>query len=198
MKDNKTNQDRKSEQCCSGSSKKCSCTAWLLLIIAIFICAYVGHKHCCSKKYDMAAFETYKKENIAQMEFLKKEILKLKAEINEITSKTNFAIGDRSAEEVRNKWKTWMALRSKIEENSSFNGELEKFRATFEKDQELIRLVDALVREANPAVIKIEGENKFWSICKMHLKKLVKCKKVDHTRLEEIAGYVLSSAAFSF
>jgi hypothetical protein len=127
---------------------------------------------------------------------LQDDIATLKGEVSKYTKE----MGNKTKpneNQLRKKWKIWVALKSKMEDDSPFGAELEEFNNAFAGDQELIEMVKDLANgvdlfcNAN----KKDGKNESCCIissCKKYLGKIIRIKKIDHRKLLEVSGYVLS------
>ncbi|MDR2795000.1 MAG: hypothetical protein LBB12_04455 [Holosporaceae bacterium] len=95
------------------------------------------------------------------------------------------------AQENRKKWKIWINLKNKMEQDENFAPELELFYSAFAEDKELISLVKDIAKKTNAA--PLPEEKGIIGTCAKYLRKIVKIKKISHEKLQEISGYVLSS-----
>jgi hypothetical protein len=140
----------------------------------------------CSKTETEGETETRREINL-----LKQEIIRLDKEIGLLRETPSGESARRPTEDrnkLRQKWKTWMLLRSKIEADDSFEEEMHKFKELFARDKELIKLVDELTDGIN-----VISNGKPMEICGNVLRKIVRFKKVNRRKMAEISGYVLSS-----
>jgi hypothetical protein len=126
-----------------------------------------------------------------QVDSLKNDVLRLDRQIESAPANKNTEILSDNRSQLRKKWKTWMALRCKMEANEVFEEELKAFNELFACDKELIDLVGNLAKGIE--VITNGNEGKIMGACKTILRKIIKLKKINQRRLAEISGYVLSS-----
>ncbi|MDR3179688.1 MAG: hypothetical protein LBT70_02210 [Holosporaceae bacterium] len=95
------------------------------------------------------------------------------------------------AQENRKKWKIWMNLKNKIENNDDYAAEFELFCSVFADDEELISLVKDIAQK--DGVLSSQEKKGIIESCSSYLKRIVRIKKINHAKLFEISGYVLSS-----
>ncbi|GHT91855.1 hypothetical protein FACS1894122_04880 [Alphaproteobacteria bacterium] len=126
---------------------------------------------------------------IKRLSALEDEVKKLsflEEDVKKLTEKLSAMAGD-----VREKWKIWIALKNKMEKDEDFSKELEAFNSAFAGDQELISLMNDLA--GSVVVVPSKEEEGIIGTCKKYIRKVVKVKKVNHAKLFEVSGYVLSS-----
>jgi hypothetical protein len=168
-----------------GISGKRSCI-WGMAVILALIVAYYFHD-CCDKK-NVFGVKAHDEEYQSKISLLQMEISQLKAEMQQM-QRTDQKLHGR--DNIREKWKIWMALGSKIESQEPLEKEWEQFRRLFANDEETLKLVEAIIQEAN--LDKSACDNKIVDFCKKYLKRLIKFKKTYRRKLMKISGYVLSS-----
>jgi hypothetical protein len=171
------------------TSRKHLCICGGSVVLALLLVAAYCFYNCCNKK-NSACVGPLAGEYQAKIALLQSEVSKLKSEMQQITQHTDQKLVHRR-DNIREKWKAWMALRSKIESQEQPTVELERFRKLFIDDAETLELVEKLIHGLG--FDKDTNDGKILAACKKYFKKVIKFKKVDHRKLMKISGYVLSS-----
>ncbi|MDR0677985.1 MAG: hypothetical protein LBF44_00430 [Holosporaceae bacterium] len=180
-------------------NKKEKSFPWRIIAIVLFFLASLGIFYRCSK---MMLKRTVDLSNCrinkiiggmeGEIDSLKNDIFHLNKQIASIPKVKNVEVSSPDhRNQLRQKWKAWMALRHKMESNETFEEELKTFHELFACDKELIDLVDNLAQGVE--VVTNGNENKILGTCKNILRKIIKLKKINQRKLVEISGYVLSS-----
>lgn len=195
------NVENESKECCS--NHKCKFCYAFFTIALVILCAVGEHffnKHNLSKISEdnkvetLQAIEESKKDYDLSVSSLKKDVSSLKTEVSKIVIKDENVICTYCKKmEFRKKWKTWLALKTKMEASEAFGEELEAFNALFHYDKELIAIVNDLAKGVD-VIANVETEKEdVIDTCKRYLRKVVRVKKIDYRKLLEVSGYVLSS-----
>ncbi|GHU16274.1 hypothetical protein FACS189472_00970 [Alphaproteobacteria bacterium] len=122
-------------------------------------------------------------ENVGKLFVLEEEVKKLSDSIDNSYAK---------AKSAREKWKIWINLKNKMEQEEDFSKELKLFYSVFAADKELISLVRDLAGKEQVPPPQKEEEGIIGS-CTKYIRKIAKIKKISHSKLFEISGYVLST-----
>ncbi len=195
------NVESESKKCCS--NHKCKFCYAFFTIVLVILCAVGEHffnKHNLSKISEdnkaetLHAIEESKKGYDLSVLSLKNDVSSLKTEVSKIVIKDENVICTYCKKmEFRKKWKTWLALKEKMEASEEFGKELEAFNVLFHYDNELIAIVNDLTKGVD-VISNIETEkDNIIDTCKRYLRKVVRIKKIDYRKLLEVSGYVLSS-----
>ncbi|MBR1733893.1 MAG: hypothetical protein IJ730_00335, partial [Alphaproteobacteria bacterium] len=84
-------------------------------------------------------------------------------------------------------------LKNKLENGESFDKELKIFYDIFAYDTELVGIVKNIVSELGTVAEKQTEDNAVMEAVKKYVNKVVKIGKIDHRKLLEISGYVITS-----
>ncbi|MDR0632395.1 MAG: hypothetical protein LBF54_04145 [Holosporaceae bacterium] len=176
-------------RCCKKS--KCVAATLVVLIVGAFL-FYHYSKAIIRNAIDAVVSSRLSQERGS----VDDQIIHLKNEISHLKKRVELESGDEKksssdVSQLRGRWKTWLALRSKMETGEPFEEELGKFNKLFSCDNELIGLVKDLV--SSMKVATDENRDGIINVCKSMIKKITACKKNDGVNLEKISGYVLSS-----
>ncbi|MDR3187067.1 MAG: hypothetical protein LBT63_01375 [Holosporaceae bacterium] len=179
----------KPASCCEISAKR-SCVWWTAVILALLLAVACYFYGCCGKRsvHDVDAHDKKCQQKIS---LLQEEISQLKAEMRRLAQRADQKL--QRGNNIREKWKAWMLLKSKIESQEPLAEELEQFRMLFANDEETLKLVEEVIGGID--VGKSGDSSKVMEFCKKYLKKLIKFKKIDRRKLMKISGYVLSSSS---
>lgn len=146
------------------------------------------HKRLASVAANTAAYEN-------TIDELRKEISNLKKEISEQRNfYQRFLLQKESRvnnDYRRRKWKVWIDLKNKIENEENCEREFQVFCNEFSNDTELLALIRELLEGVD--VITTGNNNDGIDAYKKYIKKIVRIKKIDYKKLLDISGYVLSS-----
>jgi hypothetical protein len=196
------------------SGNKCKVLCIVSVITVVLICAAAEHFYNTSRCEELIEYNraemmktvaSIRENHDKQIESFLIKFNELNAQMDGIRKKfAELANKDQSIvceccrrSAIREKWKVWVALRSKLEAEEQVTEELKVFNEVFAGDDELIQLVAELVGGVDVISSKKEGEKgkeeKLLDTCKQYLSRVVRIKKVDHRELSKISGYVLSS-----
>ncbi|MDR3155633.1 MAG: hypothetical protein LBT90_00830 [Holosporaceae bacterium] len=197
-------------------SKNRSMSKWKIIAIIgvitiiILVCAVIEHfcsaNYCAelnghSGKEMQRAMVTSQKDHNNQQESFLAKLNELHAKLDELQRKLN-ELADKSkalrcehchGKAMRKKWKVWVALRSKLEAEEPLKEELKAFNAVFARDDELIKLVANLAKNADTVADEETKKEKILDTCRQYFSRIIRLKKVDNNELSKISGYVLSS-----
>ncbi|MDR2157989.1 MAG: hypothetical protein LBO02_01585 [Holosporaceae bacterium] len=180
----------------SAKTAKCRCqtSTWTVALLAVLVVGLWFFHQNRKEASNLAASDginaaVLKMEK--QIELLQNDVANLnqKLEFKSATESVKQCLDKRG--ELRQKWKAWMALRAKMESNEPFEAELNKFNELFSCDKDIVRLVEDLAQGVE--TVTNGNDNKIVGAYKNILRKIVKFKKINHQKLVEISGYVLSS-----
>ncbi|MDR1334733.1 MAG: hypothetical protein LBJ19_00425 [Holosporaceae bacterium] len=192
----------------SNGNSRCHCKCKTIGIVSavamILICATAEHFYNANysaklneynKKEILQAVATCQESYGKQLESLSAKFNQMCVKLHELQSEKSKAFccecGCRNA--TRERWKVWIALRTKLEAEEPADEELKVFNVVFAGDDELVKLVAKLINGVNMTSPNGDKGEKLLDTCKQYLSKVVRIKKIDHRELSKISGYVLSS-----
>ena len=151
-----------------------------------------------NKKEEKKLIEEKSKGHLQRIDELAQKIDKLHEEVAYLSSlKQLLASSESNAEQEamqRKKWKAWIKLAEKLEQNENCTQEAEDFNKAFAEDKEILRIVNDLIKENSDNEKANENNNSnFVDVCKRYLKKIIKVKKIDSWKIREISGDILIS-----
>ena len=176
--------------CCHIHDHKCKFGFACVVIILIAACA-IGEYLFDHKRYSELSQKNTSTMNSVQEDREQIKVLgqKIEAIDNKLTALEN-KTGGVSVNSGRKKWKVWVALKNKLESGEVFEDELKSFNEMFSYDAELLQLVKETIGdiEIEP---KKEDDGPVIETVKKYVNKVV--RKIDHKKLLEISGYVITS-----
>ena len=199
-KNNNPTEDRdqsnvtESKKCCSHRKCKFCCAFFIIALVILFaVGVYHYNKNSLSKlSEEMHVIEESKKGSDLNISKLEENVSSLKTEVSKIVTKDVECTVCKKLE-LRKKWKTWLALKEKMEAGEPFNKELIDFNVLFSYDKELVEIVNDLAKGVDVISSVKDEDHKVLDICKKYFRKIVRIKKIDYRKLLEVSGYVLSS-----
>ncbi|MDR2765874.1 MAG: hypothetical protein LBB63_00195 [Holosporaceae bacterium] len=123
---------------------------------------------------------------------LEKDVQRLQEQMEAVVARQNSERCFNCTGQLRQRWKTWMALLGRIQSTSQLDDELQKFRKSFEDDKETLRLVEDYLRYVGYNSGAVTGGP--LESCRKFLKKIVRFKRANGAKVMEICGHVLSSS----
>ena len=183
------------QECCTMHSHKCkTCFAFIVigLVAACAIAEYVfDNKRYSALSESNTTTVNKVQESTNKIDELAKKVSSL---ANAVESLEKNASGIYSeTNNPREKWKIWVALKNKLENGESFDKELKIFYDIFAYDTELVGIVKNIVSELGTVAEKQTEDNAVMEAVKKYVNKVVKIGKIDHRKLLEISGYVITS-----
>ncbi len=177
--------------CCHIHDHKCKFGFACVAIILVAACA-IGEYLFDHERYSELSQKSTSTMNSVQEDREQIKVLgqKLDAIDNKLTSLENKANG-ASINSGRKKWKLWVALKNKLESGESFDNELKLFNEMFSYDSELLQLVKETI--GNIEIEPKESDGAVIETVKRYVNKVVTVRKIDHRKLLEISGYVITS-----
>lgn len=173
-----------------------------LVIVLVLICALSEHfikkseSQNTTQSEGQSSINTEDKSHNSQLDELSRKIEELHDEVAYLSSLKQMLISAESNSEQeimqRKKWQAWIQLAKKIQNNEKIQEEFEIFSKAFEKDQEILEIVENLIKETRGASLDSEKEGVI-DISKRYLQKIIKINKVDPWKIREISGYILLS-----
>ena len=179
-----------SNDCCHIHGHKCKFGFACVVIILIATCA-IGEYLFDNERYSELSQKNtstmnFVQEGREQIKNLGQKIEAIDKKLTSLENKTNGA----AINSGRKKWKVWVALKNKLESGEGFEDELKSFNEMFSYDTELLQLVKETIGdiEIEP---KKEDDGAVIETVKKYVNKVV--RKIDHRKLLEISGYVITS-----
>lgn len=185
--------DHNDGSCCHGHDHKCkSCFAFLVILL-IAACALAEYLFDKRRYTELSESNT---NTINTLQDAKAKIDELSQKVDamnkELASLENKSRGIYSGKYTpRQKWKVWTALKNKLEAGETFESELKVFYEVFSYDTELLQVIGETVKGLATEEPKEDGA--VMEAVKKYVNKVVKIGKVDHRKLLEISGYVITS-----
>ncbi|MBQ7673745.1 MAG: hypothetical protein IJT36_04365 [Alphaproteobacteria bacterium] len=185
--------DHNNASCCHGHDHKCKCCFAFIVILLIAACAvaeylYDKHRYTELSESNSNTVNTLQ-EAKAKIDELNQKVDAISKELVSLENKTHgMYLGKYTP---RQKWKVWTALKSKLEAGETFDAELKVFYEVFSYDNELLQIVNETVKGLATEEPKDDGA--VMEAVKKYVNKVVKIGKVDHRKLLEISGYVITS-----
>lgn len=177
--------------CCHIHDHKCKFGFACVAIILVAACA-IGEYLFDHERYSELSQKNTSTMNSVQEDREQIKVLgqKLDAIDNKLTSLENKTNG-ASINSGRKKWKLWVALKNKLESGENFDNELNLFNEMFSYDSELLQLVKETI--GNIEIEPKKSDGAVIETVKKYVNKVVTIRKIDHRKLLEISGYVITS-----
>lgn len=180
-----------SSDCCHVHDHKCKFGFAFVAIILVAICAiseyFFDHERYSELSKKSTSTMNSVQEGRELIENFGKKMEAIDKRLSSLENKTKAA----SINDGRKKWKVWVALKNKLELGENFKDELKLFNEIFTYDTELLQLVKETVSD-----IEIEPKGSDGAVMetvKRYVNKVVTVRKIDHKKLLEISGYVITS-----
>ncbi len=179
-----------SNDCCGIHGHKCKFKFAGIVIILVAACAIgeylFDHERYSELSQKNTSAMNSLQEDREQIKDLGQKIEAIDKKLTVLESKTNGVLTNNG----RKKWKVWVALKNKLESGEGFEDELKSFNEMFSYDTELLQLVKETI--GNIEIEPKKGDDgAVIETVKKYVNKVV--RKIDHRKLLEISGYVITS-----